>query len=278
MAEQTTDQGQQAVEYQRFESKEARDHFARRQATVDAQFIRSYLQPGMRLLDCGCGPGSITLGLAGLVAPGKVVGVDISSAMIEQAKTAAATAGAANVRFEVADAYALPFAAGDFDVVFSHALLEHLPRPLDALAEMHRVLRPGGLVALRVPDWGGELVYPMVEEMQRLTQVFERVAAHDGSDIRRGRQLGTLLLQSGFSDVRLSASYTSYGTPEEVMGFAKIVFDHLLSAPKHSALILEQGWASPEELEQIKANLLTWAETPGAFHARAWVEAVARRP
>jgi SAM-dependent methyltransferase len=197
--------------------------------------------------------------------------------MIEQAKTAAVTAGAANMRFEVADAYALPFEAGEFDVVFSHALLEHLARPLDALAEMHRVLRPGGLVALRAPDWGGELWHPMVTEMQRLSHVVEQTIAHDGSDMRRGRQLGTLLLQSGFRDVRMSASYTSYGTLEQVMNCAKLFIDGM-SVPKRSALIVDQGWASQEELEQFKANLLAWAEIPGAFHARPWVEAVARRP
>ena len=69
----------------------------------------------MRLLDVGCGPGSITLGLAEAVAPGEVVGVDLQPAQVEQARALAAERGVANVRFEVASAYALPFPDAAFD-------------------------------------------------------------------------------------------------------------------------------------------------------------------
>src|SRR5215207_2615574 len=70
-----------------------------RTATREAAFFLPHLRPGMRLLDAGSGPGSITLGLAEVVAPGHVVGVDLQPAQVERARAIAAERGVANARF-----------------------------------------------------------------------------------------------------------------------------------------------------------------------------------
>ena len=82
--------------------------FARRTASREAAFFLPHLHPGMQILDVGCGPGSITLGLAEVVAPGKVVGIDLQPMQIEQARALAVERGVDSVRFEVAEAYRLP--------------------------------------------------------------------------------------------------------------------------------------------------------------------------
>src|SRR6185436_3740511 len=105
------------------------------------------LKPGMRLLDCGCGPGGITVGLAQRVSPGEVIGVDVGGAQLEHARERASTAKVSTT-FREASIYSLPFLDAEFDAVFSHALFEHLPEPLQALAEIYRVLKPGGCVGL----------------------------------------------------------------------------------------------------------------------------------
>jgi ubiquinone/menaquinone biosynthesis C-methylase UbiE len=92
----------------------------------------------MRLIDCGCGPGSITLDLARIVAPGAVVGIDRRQASLSDARTFARERGVANVAFEVANVYQLPFPDRSFDAAFACALLQHLAAPLEALKEMHR--------------------------------------------------------------------------------------------------------------------------------------------
>jgi SAM-dependent methyltransferase len=127
---------------------------ATRTASHAAGFFLPYLRPGMRVLDVGCGPGSITLGLAEAVAPGAVVGIDLQPAQVEQARAFAATRGVTNVRYEVADLYALPFPDVAFDAAFAHTVVIGLREPVRALAELRRVLRPGGLVGVRDPDWG----------------------------------------------------------------------------------------------------------------------------
>ena len=102
---------------------EAADRWMRqRTAAVDAEFFLPYIRPGSRVLDVGCGPGSITVGLAETVAPGEVIGVDSEPLQIERAVALSRDPALANIRFEVANAYDLPYPDGSFDGVFAHFL------------------------------------------------------------------------------------------------------------------------------------------------------------
>src|SRR5215471_16250915 len=103
---------------------------AARTASQEAAFFLPHLRPGMRVLDAGCGPGSITLGLAQAVHPGEVIGIDLQVAKVERARELAATRRIRNVRFETADLYGLPFPDNAFDAVFSHGVVMHLREPL----------------------------------------------------------------------------------------------------------------------------------------------------
>lgn len=132
-------------------SQNATDFMSRRTVHSHGQFFLSHLISGVSVLDCGCGPGSITLGIAALVAPGRVVGVDFGSGQVERARSGAARAGAGNATFQSADCYSLPFADSSFDRVFSHALMEHLSHPRRATKELYRVLKPGGVIGVCSP-------------------------------------------------------------------------------------------------------------------------------
>src|SRR5436190_2571572 len=108
---------------------------AKRTADMEAKFFLPLLRPGMRLLDVGCGPGSITSGLAKRVAPAEAIGIDASSSVIETARSLA-DASLENLSFEVGNIYQPRFAAETFDAVFAHQVLQHLRRPVDALVQM----------------------------------------------------------------------------------------------------------------------------------------------
>ena len=112
-----------------------------RTAENSAAYLLPHLRHGFRLLDVGCGPGTISIDLAGRVAPGRVVGIDAAEGPLEAARRAAAAAEVANVTFQVADAMALPFADASFDVVHAHQVLQHVPDPVGMLREMRRVCR-----------------------------------------------------------------------------------------------------------------------------------------
>lgn len=131
------------------------DFMRRRTLASHAPFLLPHLRGGVDVLDVGCGPGTITREIAAVVSPGGVTGVDLS---IEQAEESGPIPG--TVRFVEGSAYELPVPDGSVDVLFAHALLEHLARPAEALAEFRRVLRPGGLAALCSPDWGGFILTP----------------------------------------------------------------------------------------------------------------------
>ena len=121
---------------------------SQRTAETHAGFFLPHLQPGSCVLDAGCGPGTITLGLARKVDPGHVIGIDIEESQFEQARAVARSEGL-NVEFRKESVYQLPFKDQQVDAVFSHALLDHLSDPAAAIAEFRRVLKRGGVIGLR---------------------------------------------------------------------------------------------------------------------------------
>ena len=166
------------------------ERFSYRTASSEAGFILPYLKSGMSVLDCGCGSGSITLGLAEAVAPGEVVGIDISKDPIEHARKSALEKSVSNVRFEVASVLEIPFPDESFDAVFSHAVLEHLSSPLVALTEMRRVLKPGGFVGIADVDVDGLIVSPPEGPISEMFKLWYRVWEHNGGNPRIGKHLG----------------------------------------------------------------------------------------
>src|SRR5262249_8436557 len=90
---------------------------SQRTAETHGAFFLEQLRPGWRLLDAGCGPGTITMGLARAVQPGLVVGIDIEESQLASARERAEREGL-NVEFRRASVYELPFQDGSFDAVF----------------------------------------------------------------------------------------------------------------------------------------------------------------
>jgi ubiquinone/menaquinone biosynthesis C-methylase UbiE len=124
-----------------------------RTAENSAGYLLGELRPGLDLLDVGCGPGTITADLARRVAPGRVVGIDTSAAVLEEAR-----AGGGDVEFRVGDLYRLDEPDGAFDIVHAHQVLQHLADPVAALTELRRVCR--GVVAARDGDYGAFTWWP----------------------------------------------------------------------------------------------------------------------
>ena len=117
---------------------------AARTAENSAAFLLPHLRKGDRVLDVGCGPGSITVGLARHVGPtGRVTAIDVVEGIVQQAAAAVRAAGLENTSCELCSVEAMPYGAGSFDVVYAHQTLQHLSDPVGALVAIRRVLRPG---------------------------------------------------------------------------------------------------------------------------------------
>lgn len=177
-----------------------------RTADTHAGFFLPQLMPAWSVLDAGCGPGTITLGLARRVAPGLVTGIDVEDSQFAKSREQAEREGL-NVEFRKASVYQLPFQEHCFDAVFSHALLEHLNDPGAALTELHRVLKPGGLIALRAGDMGGILVDAESEGPAQGLATYLANREKNSGDPHVGRKLGRLLRKAGFTVQRMTASY-----------------------------------------------------------------------
>ena len=102
-----------------------------RTADNSAGYLLPHLRAGLDVLDLGCGPGTITLDLAARVAPGRVLGIDSSVDVIEQARSS----GDGRVAFQVGDVYSVDATDGSFDVVHAHQVLQHLTDPIAAITE-----------------------------------------------------------------------------------------------------------------------------------------------
>ena len=177
-----------------------------RTADTHGEFFLRRLQRGWRVLDAGCGPGTITLGLARMVAPGTVTGIDLEDSQFAKALQQAANERL-HVEFRKESVYKLPFEDGFFDAVFSHALLEHLSDPASALAELRRVLKKGGLIGVRAGDLGGILVDSESPGPAEALAAYVAKRDQNAGDPHLGRKIGRLLRKAGFAVQGMSASY-----------------------------------------------------------------------
>jgi ubiquinone/menaquinone biosynthesis C-methylase UbiE len=251
--------------------------FSERSMGREGAFFLPYLAEGMRVLDVGCGPGSLSLDLAARVGPeGRVLGVDIEGEQFARGAAAAAERGIENVSFQTGSVYELDVTAGSFDAVFAHAVLYHLARPAAALGELHRVLAPGGIVGLRDSDFGGDLCEPCPPGLEAAWELGRRVLSHHGADVGFGRKHRRLLSQAGFEVLSVSATYDVFSLGGGAEAFAEFWIGYL--GTQHRDRIHAAGWASSEEVDDACSALADWARSPGAMYARARCEAVARKP
>ena len=167
------------------------------------------------MLDVGCGPGTISIGLASRVDPGRVVGIDRNPEVLVEARAEAERHRQGNVRFEVGDVYHIAFEDGAFDVVHAHQVLQHLGDPVAALAEMRRVCRTGGTVAARDVDCGAMFWFPEDPEMAEWLSLYRRVARATGGEPDSGRRIHRWARLAGFDDIESSAGAWCFATPDE---------------------------------------------------------------
>ncbi len=136
------------------------------------------------------------------------------------------------------------------------------------------MLKPGGVIGVKEFDNGGDLIHPMVPALERYNELYCRLRSENGHDPFGGRRIGGLLIEAGFRDVTISACYESISDPKALRG-AALVFAGLLSEA-WGAAFQERGWATAEEIREMKDAWLNISRTPGALYAGAWCEAIGR--
>jgi ubiquinone/menaquinone biosynthesis C-methylase UbiE len=238
---------------------------AERTAAEAAAFVLPRLQRGMRVLDIGCGPGSITAGLAEHVGEsGSVVGIDNSEEAVEIAS--ATHAAASNLTFETASAYALPFADASFDVAYGHQVLQHLVDPIAALREVNRVLRPGGLIAVRDADYGTMTHHPRYPEIKTWLKLYRKVARANGGDPDAGRRLHQWVRGADFTEIEVTSSVWTYATPSERRSWANL-WARRIMLPRFADRAVELDLCEYMEIAALASGWRRWASEPDGWFA-----------
>jgi SAM-dependent methyltransferase len=247
-----------------------------RTATNSAAYLLPSLRPGLSLLDIGCGPGTITVDLARLVAPGPVIGLDAEAAIVAQAEQLEAASALPNLRFEVGDLFALSYDDATFDVVHAHQVLQHLGDPVAALTELRRVLRPGGVLAVRDSDYGAFSWAPADPVLDRWIDLYLAVTTKNGHNARIGPSLLGVAQAAGFEDVQVSASAWTFADTESRGWWGGLWADRVRFS-RFAEQAVAYGLSTGDELEAMAQGFLRWASSPDGVFIVPHVEILARR-
>ncbi|MYW66859.1 methyltransferase domain-containing protein [Streptomyces sp. SID8379] len=236
------------------------------------------IKQDMKILDIGCGPGTITADLAALVPEGLVVGADYAESVVEQARATAAERGLENTEFTTADVHALQWEDDTFDVVHAHQVLQHVGDPVQALREMRRVTKPGGIVAARDSDYSAFSWFPQLPGMDYWQDLYRRVARANGGEPDAGRFLKSWAMRAGFAreDVTCSAGTWCYAAPDEIAWWSGLWADRTV-APAYADRATEGGHATPEQLTTVSETWREWGTHDDAWFTVLHGEILARK-
>lgn len=232
---------------------------------VDLLHSDTAFPAGSRVLEAGCGVGAQTVALAQNSPGAFITSVDISETSIVEAARKTAAAGIVNVRFEQADIFHLPYAEESFDHVFVCFLLEHLPKPMEALAILKKQLRPGGTITVVEGDHGSAYFYPPSDAARKAIDCQVELQKRAGGNANIGRELFPLLHAAGYRDVRVSPRmiYVDASRPQLVDGFTKKTFTAMIEGVRRSAL--QAGLIEADLFDRGIRDLYRTTESDGVF-------------
>lgn len=234
-----------------------------------AAYLVPHLQPHHRLLDVGCGPGTITADFARSVA--QVTGLDLAPEVIAKAQAYISAQGLTNVHIGTGDIYSLDHADNTFDVAHAHQVLQHVTRPVDALSEMLRVTKPHGLVAVRDADYSAMFWAPQDDHLDEWLRIYLKVARCNEAEPNAGRWLKFWATEAGARNVSTSSSTWVFSSDQERKWWGNLWADRVLDS-SFAAQAVEYGIATKVELKQISDGWRAWINRPGSLFAVPNVE------
>lgn len=234
-----------------------------RTAENSAAYLLPHLNAGTNLLDVGCGPGTLTADLAIRVAPGRVLGVDLSNEVVDEARDHAEERNVRNLDVVAGDFRDLDIREGGFDVVHAHQVLQHLREPVGALRDMARLTHPGGVVAARDSDYSAMYWAPASAGLDRWREIYLAVTRHNGAEADAGRRLLGWAQAAGLRDVAYTTSTWTFATPEDRAWWSDLWAERV-TASTLAEQACDYGLAREDELAEIAAAWRGWAIQPDA--------------
>lgn len=249
----------------------------KRSASKAAAFLFPYLKETDHLLDCGCGPGSITLDFANILSHGSVMGVDIEQSQIEHSKNLMMERGIQNADFIMSNITKLPFEDHSFDVAYTNAVMWTLADPVAPLTELKRVVKPGGIIACRELCSKVPIYYPESEVLSKALLLQFRAQTALNCDRRFGKKLPFYFSNIGLKNIEFTISSELFHTLEE----KRLVAEYFVSSWNEtpwSKYIRLKSWATEAEINAFQQAFLDWEGKSGAFLSPLWCQAIGRVP
>lgn len=283
----------------------------------DVPELIPFLKPGMKVLDVGCGTGTITLGIAEAVRPGEVVGIDPGDGRVETAREwAAQVEHPGNITYQVGDSHRLDFPDATFDLVFSHTVQHFFLEPVMGLKEQKRVTKKGGwVIASGVRDMI-TFRYPSCPHWDKLYDAYHRyyvarleeyqasgkdpiafAQTHETKgllylDWHAGRQCAEWFHQAGLADVQIvmqprRVAYQGHKdmkpraldlvTWDQSASWGEYQYAQDRFSYDHQKMIA-MGLLDEETVERAKEEAQAWYKDPGAFQFWPEIFAAGRVP
>lgn len=240
----------------------------------EARILRQFgLRDGMRLLEVGCGPGYVTEQLAELIPGGSITAVDAHPSMIAAARARLAQTIHIPLSLVETSVVKLPLPDASFDFAYARLLLQHIPHEQAlALAELRRVLRPGGVLAITEIDfeWGPLTEPPLAMGSKLRTQALAANIAK-GVDVHAGRRLWNLLKGAGFEKLDLEF-FGQHSGNRQIGDFAAQL------NPELAEPLVRMGLMKPEDIQQLRGELGQFMNSESPFYLRIFFVAAGQTP
>ena len=240
-----------------------------------AAYLQYALSPGLSLLDIGSGAGTITAEFAQRLAPGRVTAVEVAQAALDLTRAEIERHELDNVHFVIGDVHALALADDSFDIVHAHQVLQHVQDPVQALREMRRVCKPGGIVAVRDADYAGFVWYPELTALDAWLRCYQQAARANGGEPNAGRHLLSWARQAGFSDITSTASTWCLSTPDARAWWGGMWAERILHS-KMATQLRSDGLAQQQDLERMAQAWRDWAAAEDGWMSILHAELVCR--
>ncbi|GGL39162.1 methyltransferase domain-containing protein [Phycicoccus endophyticus] len=247
-----------------------------RTAENSAAHLLPHLAPGMRLLDVGSGPGTITADLAARVAPERVTALEATEAALALTE-AELRRREVPADLVVGDVLDLPFPDASFDIVHAHQVLQHVADPVRALRELWRVCRPGGVLAVRDADYGAFAWWPALPGLERWRSLYAQAARANGGEPDAGRRLLSWALAAGVSEAHVGASTWCFSTPDGRAYWGGMWAERITASALADQLV-EEGRCTRADLEEMSEAWRRWSAAADGWFVTVHADLVALRP
>ena len=232
-----------------------------RTAQNSAEYLLPYVKKGQHLLDVGSGAGTITCDFVHLVD--KVTALEMDEEAIGVTRAEAERRGV-QLEYSIGDIHSLPFADNTFDVVHAHQVLQHVGDPIQALKELRRVVKPGGIVAARDSDYSAYTWYPSDPKLDEWRDLYLSITRSNGGEPDAGRRLLDWAQQAGFTQIEPGAFAWCFATPEGRNYWGGMWEKRVLTGNIYKQA--KEHGASEEQMQEISAAFGRWKDAPNGWY------------